>query len=265
MTKRYTVILKIEDRHYKFFSIYLGKDPSFYIYTHLLDERSPLMIGKTQPLLKKQGRVNVDTRNMQPVNRGDQTHLSVHPKGNRLYLKRRAEGNAQQHLLEEAELQPFNKDNFRLHLIVTPAPPSYMAVHDGTSVRKDEELVVFDWDSEYCPQISFYELGTDFDSTQVKTLLPPALDYKLIDSDGIHSAIVLHLKATESQLGVWLPRTAIFARVINRGPITKARLQEIIQQNGLTYDISAFDDDAVITDYKIVDPDSDNPALVITH
>lgn len=265
MPKRYTVLLRIENRHYKFFSIFFGGDSSFYVYSHLLDESSPLLVGETLPLLKSKGSVSFNYQNATLSDGGNQTHISIHPKGNRLYLKKRAEGDTQQHLLEEAELQPFNKNNFRLHLIQTPAPPSHLPEHDGTSVRRDEELLVFGWESEYCPQVSLYELAADFDVAQIDTLLPPALDYKLIGSDGVHSAIVLQLKATQGQPGVWRPNTGIFARVIRRGAITPSKLQDIIKRNGLNYDVSSLPDDAVITDYKIVDSDSDNPGLVVTH
>ena len=216
------------------------------------------MVAKTQTLLKSRGWVDADTRDMKPADRGDQIHLSIHPSGNRMYLKRYAGGDTQQHLFDEATLQPFNENNFRLHLIIAPAPPSQMPEHDGSSVKKEEELVVFDWNSEVCPQISLYELNAGYDSAQVKALLPPAIDYKLIDSDGLHPALLLHLKATDSQPGVWIPNTSVFARDIHKEPITKARLQEIIQQNGLDIDISALPDDAVITDYKMTNSGSTN-------
>ena len=124
---------------------------------------------------------------------------------------------------------------------------------------------MFDWESPYCPQISLYELADGFDTPQIDTLLPPALDHRLIASDGVHPAIVLHLKATEGQPGVWLPHTGIFGRVIRREAITKTKLQDIIKQNGLSYDISSIPDDALISDFKIMDADSDNERLEITH
>lgn len=264
MAKRYTVLLRIEGQCYKFFSIFLNKDPSFYIHQHLLDESSPIDVGESLALLKARGRVTPNPP-MTTSEIGSQSHISIHPKGNRLYSKTRGKGGVEQHFFEEAELQRFNKKNFRLHLIQTPAPPSHLPKHDGESVKKDEELVVFDWGSPLCPQISLYELANAFDYDQIDTLLAPSLDRRLIASDGVHPAIVLDLKATKGQPGVWLPVTSIFARVISREAITKEKLQEIIKQNGLSYDILSIPDTDVITDFKIVDADSDDERLVVNH
>lgn len=248
MVKRYTVLLRIEGQSYKFLSIHLGNDPSFYIYTHHIDERSPLQVANSTPLLKSKARVTPSSQDSTTSERGDQTHFSIHPQGNRLYLKKHAEGGVQQHLIEECELQHFNKNHFRLHMILTPGPPSYLPKYNRKTVRKDEELVVFEWESPYCPQISLYELDDGFDVPRIDSVLPPAHDIRVITSDGVHSALALHLKSTAGQPNVWLPRFGIFARVISREDITKSRLQEILNQNGLSYDISSIPDHALISD-----------------
>ena len=244
------VILKIENKLYKFLSIlFAGKDASYFVYNHLKEENSPITIAESIHLLKSSGKFRVDNFKKNISNKGSQIHLSIHPK--RLYLKKRSKKGKEEHLMEESEPQPFNKDNFRLHCVFTPAPPLYLPLFDPRSVKKNEKAVIFDWKSRYCPQVSIYELNSNFNIKKTEEILPKSISHKLILADGIHPAIVLHLKETGGDPDIWEPNCAIFGKIIHKNPISKAKLQEIIKYNELNFDISSIPNNAIITDYKI--------------
>ena len=250
MKKRIRVVLKIGNKFYKFLSIlFAGKDGSYFVYNHLKEENSPIAITESIHLLKGSGEFRVDNFKKKISSKGSQIHLSIHPK--RLYLKKRSEGGKEEHLMEESEPQSFNKDGFKLHCVFTPAPPLYLPLFNPQSVKKNEEAVIFDWKSRYCPQISIYELNSNFNIGRIVEILPRSINHKLIPADSIHPAIILHLKETDGSPDVWKPNCVIFGKIVHKNPISKAKLQEIIKYNELSFDISSIPNNAIITDYKI--------------
>lgn len=225
------------------------KDASFYIYQHIKDEKSPITVGDSFHLLKTSGTFNTSRVRKRTEKDGDRVHLSIHP--NRIYLKRLNRDGSKEHLIEEYEPQPFNLNDFRLHAIFTPPPISHMGEHKSKRTKKNTTEIIFLWSKPVCPQISVYELGRKFDLKKVGEILPPGDKVEVIPSDGIHPAIVLHLKSTNGDPGVWKPNCGILGKVVKKKPISKQELQEIIKYNELNFDINSTPDNAVITDYKI--------------
>ena len=246
MRQRIIVLLKINNALYKFLSILQNKiDSSIYVYQHIKDEESPVIVAESFHMLKTSGNFNTNRLRKWFKNDGGRTHLSIHP--NRIYLKRRNKDGSKEHLIEEYEPQPFGINNFRLHAIFTPPPLSHMSQYNS---KKNISEVVFIWDSLMCPQISLYELGRDFDLRKIG-ILPPADKIEIVPSDGFHPAIALHLKSTNGTPGVWMPNCAIFGKAIKKEPISKQELQKIICYNELNFDISSIPDNVIITDYKV--------------
>lgn len=250
MRQRIIILLKINNTLYKFLSIFQNKsDPSFYIYQHIKEEKSPITVGDSFHLLKSSGTFNTGIIRKKIEKDGDRVHLSIHP--NRIYLKRLNKNGSKEHLIEEYEPQPFNVNDFRLHAIFTPPPTSHMSDYNS---KKNTTEVVFPWNSTMCPQISIYELGRKFNLKKVSKVLPPGDKVEVIPSDGIHPTIALHLKPTNGDPGVWRPNCGIFGKVVRKRPVSKKELQEIIKYNELNFDISSIPDNAVITDYKVSYP-----------
>lgn len=247
MRRRILVLLNINNILYKFLSIFQNEsDPSFYIYQHTKDEKSPITVGNSFHLLKSSGTFNTSRIRKKQKKNGDRVHLSIHPK--RIYLKRLNRDGSKEHMLEECEPQSFNKKDFRLHATFTPPPISHMGKY---SSRKNTTEVIFPWNTLMCPQISIYELGSRFSLEKVDKILPLGDKIEVIPSDGVHPTIALHLKSTNGDLGVWRPNCSIFARIVKKKPVSKQELQEIIKYNELNFDISSIPDNAVITDYKV--------------
>jgi hypothetical protein len=250
MYKRAIILLKIKDSYYKFLSIfYSDKDESYFLYNHLIKEEAPLLIAEPFHLLKTVGKFFTHKLKRTVSENGNLTHISIHPL--RIYLKKRSSGGREEHLLEEMEPQPFNKEGFRLHCIFTPPLPIYLPSYDvQQKKRADTELVVFNWDNQYCPQVSLYELNQHFDIAKAKNILSKAEEIKIISSGGIHPKLCLHLRATNGDPGVWGSNFSIFGKIIKKRPVSKSELERIISYNGLNFDISSLPDEAIITDYK---------------
>ena len=252
MHKKIVVLLKIKEDYYKFLSIfYSSKDGSYFLYSHLINEETPLLIAEPFRLLKTFGNFSTSKLKKHVTENGQQVHLSIHPK--RLYLKKRSVKGKEEHLMEEVEPQPFNKEGFRLHCVFTPAAREYLPKYELTSKKKDEELITFEWKDVLCPQISLYELSKDFNITRTSEILPGNVDIRTIQADELHPAIALHLRATNGDPGIWKSNCAIFGKSINKRSITKTELQKIIAYNKVGFDISSLPDDAIIHDYKIVE------------
>lgn len=250
MRKRTVVLLAINDSLFKFLSIFRNKkDASFYIHQHTVDEKSPLIIAKPIRLLRSRG--NIDLRKIKKLKEssGREYHLSIHP--NRLYLKRTNADGSREHLLEECEPQQF-KEGYRLHAIFTPAPTMFMQRYRP---RKSEENIIFEWNSDMCPQISIYELNDELGTRDFIKVKPGANKIEFIDSDDLHPTIALEIMATSGDPGIWAPNCGIFGKVIRKGPTSKEELQEIIDYNSLNFDISSIPGNAAISDYKITYPE----------
>lgn len=240
------MLLKIDNVHYKFLSIfYSKKDPSYYLYNHLKDKKGSLVVTEPFHLLSTSGSFSPDALKNNLVEDGDSVHLSVHPT--RLYLKKRTKEGKEEHLIEEQEPQPFNESGFRLHCVFTPGSIMALEICDPSTKKNNEELIIFEWVSSLCPQISVYELNN-----LPNIVLPEGLAIKIIDSDGLHPQVALHLKAISGDIGIWRPSCVVFGKIIKKAPITKAQLEKIISYNKAGFDISSIPDDAIISDYKIV-------------
>lgn len=262
MKKRLLVVLKINNKYYKFFSIfYLNNDSSFLIHDHLKNEETPLFVAKPFCLLKSFGKVLNRKTEGNSVENGDQVHLSIHP--HRIYLKKREQNKIESHLLEETEPQPFNESGYRMHCLLTPAPLEYLEPY-SKNIKKGE-IVIFNWFSNYCPQISIYELSDSFDISQAEKLLPVHDDLKIIPSEKLHPAIALHLRKTNGNPSIWRPTYSIFGKILHKGSITKNELNNIIKDNGLLYDISSISDNAIITDHKVNFNGDGNPCLTVSY
>ncbi|MEK7546807.1 MAG: hypothetical protein AAB536_01355 [Patescibacteria group bacterium] len=250
MRKRIIVLLKTKKDYYKFLSIfYSGKDGSYFLYNHLADEKTPLDVAEPFHLLRSFGDFSTNKLKKRVVENGEEIHLSIHPK--RLYLKRRSIGSKEEHLIEEVEPQPFNEHGFRLHCVFTPAPREYLPKYNLATKRESEDLIIFEWESVQCPQISFYELSVELDFTRVSEILPQSIAVKTVKAEKNHHAIALHLQVTNGDPGVWHPNCIIFGKIIQKKPIDKTELQRIITYNEAGFDISSLPDDAVIHDYKV--------------
>lgn len=253
MKDRTVVVLGLNDSLFKFLSVFRNKkDASFYIHQHIIDEKIPLAIAKPIRLLRSQG--NIDLRKIKKVEEssGQEFHLSVHP--NRLYLKRTNADGSRDHLMEEVIPQQF-KEGYRLHAIFTPPPPTFMEKYRP---KDSEENIIFEWNSDMCPQISIYELNDKLSNSSFIKMKPEAKKIEFINSDGLHPTIALEIRSTDGEAGIWMPNCAIYGKVVKKGPISKEKLQEIIDYNSLKFDISSIPDGAVITDYKIRYPDDDS-------
>jgi hypothetical protein len=249
MHKRIIVLLRIQEEYYKFLSIlYSQKDASYFLYSHLIDEKSPFLIAEPFRLLKIAGNFSTGKLKKTTIDNGQQVHLSIHPL--RIYLKKRSINGKEEHLIDEYEPQPFNREGFRLHCFFTPAAKDFLPKHKLT-VRKDEELVIFEWESLLCPQVNLYELSSNFDIHRVHKILPEGADIRIIQADKLHPAIALHLRATNGDPGVWRSNCYIFGKVLKKKPISKSELQRIIDYNEANFDISSLPENAIIHDYKI--------------
>jgi hypothetical protein len=248
MKKRIIVVLKIADNYYKFFSIlFSNKDASYFIYNHLKDESSSLEIAEPFHLLKTVGRLFTNGFKKELSDNGDSVHISIHP--NRIYVKKRTKNDKETHLIEETIPQPFNKDNLRLHCLLTPAPYLYLPIYDLISKKIGEKIIIFKWDSQYCPQVSLYELNNDFKIAEVEKIIPGKIE--IIPAENQHSAIVLQIRETMGDPGVWKSNCGIFGKILNKKPISKSELRRIISYNDLDFDISSLPNSAIISDYKV--------------
>lgn len=251
MYKRTTVLLKINNIYYKFLSIfYSKKDPSYFFYNHIVDESGPLVIKELFHLLSDSGNFSTNTLKDKLVKDGDLVHISIHPK--RIYVKKRAKGCAEEHLMAEIEPQPFNKAGFKLHCIFTPAPITHLPIYDLSKKKSKEELITFEWTSNQCPQISIYELENKINESIINSL-PEGLEIKIINFDNIHPKIVLHLRATNGAPGIWRPNCNLFGKILKKDPILKDELQRIISYNNAKFDVSSLPDNAIISDYKVIE------------
>ena len=244
MRKRTIVLLNINNTLYKFLSIfYSKKDSSYYLYQHMLDETGPLEIAEPFHLLSSSGNFPTNRLKKDIEQNGHLVHLSIHPT--RLYLKKRSNHGKEEHLMAEVEPQSY-KNGSRLHCIFTPAPTTHLEVYSTTKKKAGEDLIIFQWSSPQMPQISIYELENEV----VAKALPPGSEVKMINSDGLHPIIALHLRVT-SEPGPWRPNCGIFGRILKKDPISKSELQRIISYNNAPFDISSLPDNVIINDYKI--------------
>lgn len=249
MHKRIIVLLKIEEEYYKFLSILFSqKDASYFVYNHLINEAAPLLVAEPFHLLKTSGNFKTDSLQKRQSDNGQQTHLSFHPT--RIYLKKRGIDGKEEHLIDEYEPQPFNKEGFRLNALFTPAAKEFLPRYN-LKTKNSEELIVFEWENELCPQISLYEFSSKIDMDKAVNILPDNITIQVIQSDGVHPTIALHLRTTNGNPGVWASNLGIFGKIIKKKPISKADLQKIIDYNGVKFDISSLPDNAIITDYKV--------------
>ncbi len=254
MKKRITVLLNNTGPLYKSLSAFQNNsDARSYIYQHMKDEKSSVTVANSLHLLRASCNFSTDGIDKRLEKDGDRIHLSLHP--NRIYLKRSNTTGSKEHLIEEYEPQPFNKDGFKLHVIYTPPPITHMEEYRSKPVKNSLEEIIFDWDSDMCPQVSIYELSENFPLGDVEKTLPPASKLKSIASDGTHPTLVLHLRTTDGDPGVWRPQCGIFGKVVKKKPISKGDLQKIIEYNGLKIDISSLPDNAIISDYKMENAD----------
>lgn len=251
--KKVIITLVINGKQYRFITIIFSKkDQSYYIYQHIKDETSPLLISKPVHLLKTVGKILLANFKKTKSDEGNYTHLSIHPT--RIYVKKRKEGAKEEHLIQETEPQPFNNSHFRLHCVITPPPPSHLPLLNIKKAKPDE-VIDFGWSELVCPQVSVYEIREGFNKNRIKEFWPDTRDYKILKIDDSHPTLLLHLKATQGTPGIWASQVGIFGKILKQCPLTKGKLQEIIKYNNLHYDISSIPDDAVITDVK----SSDNP------
>jgi hypothetical protein len=210
-SSRITVALKVNNTLYKFFSILPSqKDASLFIHQHIKDERSPLTVG-TKSLTKIPSVEYFKDIPATQHSDGSTVHLSLHP--NRIYLKRRGKKGATEHLVEEAEPQKFNKHDWRLICVLTSPPISHMPILNKNNCN---QIVIFEWESKICPQISILEFKQGIDWKNKVSTLEKVEKYHIIESDGVHPTIALQLRKTNGESGVWRPCCSVFGRVLKK-------------------------------------------------
>jgi len=244
---RRTIVLKINNRFHKFLSIFFSeKDDSFYVITHLTEKSAPFLISDPIHLLRNEGNLTLERTQSKIEINGDKTHISFHPK--RIYLKHYPTGGGSNHLIEEFEPQRFNDNNFRLLGIITPPVIEFLPVIKN---EEDKNILTFDWDSEYCPQISIYEVKNNFTEKDIKSILSDGEQCHIIKLNEDKPLVLLQIKSTNGDPGVWEHNIGIFGKLINKNPISREELERIIKYNNLNFDISSIPENNLITNYKI--------------
>ena len=220
----------------------------------MLDEATPLRVKELTPLLKKKGKISLDGVKDVTTPQGNLVHLSVHP--NRLYLKERSKGGVQKHHIEEMTPQAFNARDFRLICVLTPPPFELLPEFQQ---RKGEEKIVFDYEDDICPQISVYEINESFNPDSIKKAIPDDYEYRIVRH------VVLGLRKTQGEPGVWRPNMAFFGKVLSRRSIRKKDLERIIGINNVSYDISSIPENDVIENFVVREDEEGRPMLVVEH
>lgn len=262
--RRITIALKINGVKYKVLSIaFSSVDASFFVYDHFKDESSPRNVFPMTHLLKVRGEVHNAPGTPVLAENGGQMKISFHPT--RVYLKSRGEADEQKHYWDEASPQPFNRSGYRLHLIYSPPPKEFLPKLTREA-RNGERFMEFQWSSEKRPEISLYEFDPGFGSEPKCETLPPSGACVIIPADDFHSALGIHLKETQGENPtVWRPLTGVFARVLKKRPLTGKDLGQIIDYNGLNYDISSIPETDIITNFQIIEDPVGERRLLVEH
>ncbi len=241
--RRIDIILDVAGKKYKFFSIFFQNDSSFYLYQHIKNNKSPISVSDTVHLLKADAKVNGNLISKTEHKDGHYAHISFHP--DQIHIKKRMPNSEEEYLSEIFTPQKFHENHFRLLCILTPAPVSHLPTLDSAK----DEIVEFKWPSDYCPQISLYEIEQGFNIEEFERDYSETTDVTIIPKVGSQPWILLQLKSTNGDRGVWLPQAGVFGKRKQNTPISKVKLQQDLDAQGLAFDISSIPDIAEITEF----------------